>query len=246
MIEVRNLIKRFGDTAALNGVSFHAEKGEVVGFLGPNGAGKTTTLRILATYLAPDAGTATVCGFDAAREPMEVRRRIGYLPEQPPLYLDHTVDEYLRFCAALRRLPRPRRRRAVDESVGRCGLGEVRHRLIGNLSRGYRQRVGLAQALVHDPEVLVLDEPTGGLAPQQIREIRHLIRSLGSGRTVLLSTHILPEVAMACDRAVIVHRGRVVAEAGVEALGGSSGLEETFLRLTAGDPEGAAPTTGVA
>jgi ABC-2 type transport system ATP-binding protein len=237
MIEVRDLLKRFGDTEALRGVSFQAAKGQVVGFLGPNGAGKTTTLRILATYLAPDGGTAKVCGFDAADRPMEVRRRIGYMPEQPPVYLDHTVDEFLHFCAALRRMPRSKRGKAVEDVVGRCGLGDVRRRLIGNLSRGYRQRVGLAQALVHDPEVLVLDEPTIGLDPQQIREIRNLIRSLGDGRTVLLSTHILPEVAMTCSRAVIIHRGRVVADDAIEALGGPGGLEETFLRFTAGEAE---------
>jgi ABC-2 type transport system ATP-binding protein len=245
MIEVRGLVKRFGQTEALAGVSFRAGKGEVVGFLGPNGAGKTTTLRILATYLAPDEGSATVCGIDVVDRPMEVRRRIGYLPEQPPLYLDHTVDEFLRFCAALRGLPRGRGMRQVDEVIGRCSLGEVRHRLIGNLSRGFKQRVGLAQALVHEPDVLVLDEPTLGLDPQQNREIRNLIRSLGSGRTVLLSTHILPEVAMTCSRAVIVNRGRVVAEESLEALGGSTGLEEAFLRLTQGDVVAAAPAVEV-
>ncbi len=246
MIEVQGLVKRFGETEALRGISFRADRGEVVGFLGPNGAGKTTTLRILATYLAPDEGRAAVCGFDVAEHPMEVRRRIGYLPEQPPVYPDHTVDEFLRFCAALRRVPRGKRRSQVDAAVGRCGLGDVRHRLIGNLSRGFRQRVGLAQALVHDPEVLVLDEPTVGLDPQQIREIRNLVRELGSGRTVLLSTHILPEVAMTCSRAVIVHRGRVVAEDSLESLGGPSGLEGAFLRLTSGDGAAAATEGEVA
>jgi ABC-2 type transport system ATP-binding protein len=235
MIEVRDLVKRFGETRALDGVSFHAAKGEVVGFLGPNGAGKTTTLRILSTYLTADAGRATVCGFDAATQPMEVRRRVGYLPESPPLYGDHTVEEYLRFCAALRGVKRSRRRAAVDGSIESCGLGEVRGRLIGNLSRGFRQRVGLAQALVHDPEVLVLDEPTVGLDPRQIGEIRALVRSLGETRTVLLSTHILPEVAMTCSRAVIIDRGRVVAEDSIEALGDPSALEKTFLRVTAGE-----------
>jgi ABC-2 type transport system ATP-binding protein len=241
MIEVRGLVKRFGETEALTGVSFHAGKGEVVGFLGPNGAGKTTTLRVLATYLAPDGGSASVSGIDVVERPMEVRRRIGYLPEQPPLYFDHTVEEFLRFCAAIRRLPRSRVRARVDEVAGRCGLGDVRHRLIGNLSRGFRQRVGLAQALVHDPEVLILDEPTVGLDPQQIREIRGLIRELGTGRTVLLSTHILPEVAMTCGRAVIIHRGRVVAEETLDALGGAGGLEETFLRLTSNESRESSP-----
>ncbi len=232
MIEARGLVKRFGDTAALDGLSFRAERGEIVGFLGPNGAGKTTTLRILSTYLSPESGTAVVAGFDTAREPMEVRRRLGYLPEQPPLYLDHTVDEFLRFCVTLRGLPRSKRRKAVDDVITTCALGEVRSRLIANLSKGFRQRVGLAQALVHDPEVLVLDEPTVGLDPQQIREIRNLIRSLAGSRTILLSTHLLPEVAMTCTKAVIVHRGRAVAEDSLEVLSGSAGLEEAFLRLT--------------
>ncbi len=231
MIEVRDLGKRYGDTTALDGVSFQVARGEIVGFLGPNGAGKTTMLRILSTYLTPDEGTATVGGFDVARQPMEVRRRLGYLPEHPPLDLDHTVDEFLRFCAALRGVPRSRRKAAVDDVVERCGLSDVRGRLIGNLSKGFRQRVGLAQALVHRPEVLILDEPTVGLDPQQIREIRNLVAGLASEHTVLLSTHILPEVAMTCSRAVIIHRGRVVAAESLETLSGSGGLEETFLRL---------------
>src|SRR3990172_5069186 len=231
MIEVRDLVKRYGDTTALDGVSFQVARGEIVGFLGPNGAGKTTTLRILSTYLTPDAGTATVGEFDVARQPMEVRRKLGYLPEHPPLYLDHTVDEFLRFCAALRAAPRSQTRAAVDDVVERCGLGDVRSRLIANLSKGFRQRVGLAQALVHRPEGLILDEPTVGLDPQQIREIRNLVASLASEHTVLLSTHILPEVAMICSRAVIVHRGKVVAADTLETLSGAGGLEETFLRL---------------
>ena len=244
MIEVRGLGKRFGDTTALDRVSFQVARGEIVGFLGPNGAGKTTTLRILSTYLAPDEGAATVAGFDVVRQPMEIRRRLGYLPEHPPLYLDHTVEEFLRFCAALRGVPRFRRRGAVTEVVERCGLGDVQGRLIANLSKGYRQRVGLAQALVHQPEVLVLDEPTVGLDPQQIREIRNLVRSLASDHTVLLSTHILPEVSMICSRAVIIHRGKIVAEDTLESLSGSGGLEETFLRLTGEEAIEGAPATG--
>jgi ABC-2 type transport system ATP-binding protein len=235
VLAVRQLAKRFGDVVALRDVSFEVGRGEIVGFLGPNGAGKTTTLRILSTYLTPDSGTASIGGHDSAREPMAVRRKLGYLPEQPPLYLDHTVLEYLRFCAALRGVPRGRRAAAVASAIERCGLGEVRGRLLGNLSKGFRQRAGLAQALVHAPEVLVLDEPTVGLDPQQIREIRELIRSLGGEHTVLLSTHILPEVAAVCGRAVIVHRGRVVADAPVAELAGSGGLEEAFLRVTAAD-----------
>ena len=235
MIELDGLVKRFGDTVALDGVSFRVERGEIVGFLGPNGAGKTTTLRILSTYLTPDEGRAVVGGHDAALRPMEVRRRLGYLPEHPPVDLDHTVLEYLSFCAALRGVPRRRRRAAVDEVLERCGVVEVRGRLIGNLSKGYRQRVGLAQALVHAPEVLVLDEPTVGLDPQQIREIRELVRSLRGDHTVLLSTHILPEVAVTCDRAIVIHRGRIVADHPLAEFGAPGALEESFLRLTAGE-----------
>jgi ABC-2 type transport system ATP-binding protein len=232
MIAVRGLEKRYGDTAALSGVSFTVPQGTIAGFLGPNGAGKTTTLRILSTYLTPDTGVAEVAGFDVLRRPMEVRRRLGYLPEQPPLDLDHTVREYLGFCAAVRGVARARRRAAVDTVVERCGLSTVSRRLIGNLSKGFRQRVGLAQALVHDPEVLVMDEPTVGLDPQQIREIRHLIRSLAGERTVLLSSHLLPEVAMTCSRAIIIHRGRIAADLDLTAETAGGSLEDTFLRAT--------------
>ena len=235
MIEVSGLVKRFGDNIAVEDASFRVGRGEIVGFLGPNGAGKTTTLRILTTYLTPDGGVASVAGHDVVAAPMEVRRRIGYLPENPPLYLDHTVEEFLGFCAGLRAVPRRRRHEAVDAAVARCALSEVRGRLIGNLSKGFRQRVGLAQALVHAPEVLVLDEPTVGLDPAQIREIRELIRSLAGEHTVLLSSHILPEVAATCGRIVVIHRGRIVAEDTVEAVSGPGGLEEAFLRLTAED-----------
>jgi ABC-2 type transport system ATP-binding protein len=235
MIEVFGLVKRYGDRAALNDVTFRVERGEIVGFLGPNGAGKTTTLRILSTFLTQDEGVARVAGFDVLKKPMEVRRRLGYLPEQPPLDLDHTVREYLGFCAALRGVPRKTRKGAIDSVVDRCGLSAVSTRLIGNLSKGYRQRVGLAQALVHEPEVIILDEPTIGLDPHQIREIRNLIRSLAGDHTVLLSSHILPEVAMTCSRALVVHRGRVAADVPVDAAAAGGGLEETFLRVTAAD-----------
>ncbi len=235
MIEVLGLVKRFGDTAALNGVTFRVERGEIVGFLGPNGAGKSTTLRILATFLTQDAGEARVAGFDVLRNAMDVRRRIGYLPEHPPLDLDHTVSEYLGFCAALRGVPRKVRRAAVASVTERCGLAQVAGRLIGNLSKGFRQRVGLAQALVHQPSVIVLDEPTIGLDPHQIREIRNLIRSLAGDHTVLLSSHILPEVAMTCSRAVVIHRGRVAADVPVDAAAAGAGLEEIFLRVTSAD-----------
>jgi ABC-2 type transport system ATP-binding protein len=232
VIEVRGLVKRFGETTALDGVSFKVERGEVAGFLGLNGAGKTTTLRILATYLTPDGGRASVAGLDPVEDPVGVRRRLGYLPEHPPLDLDHTVGEYLRFCSDLRGVARRKRRESIDAALERCGLPEVRGRRIGNLSKGYRQRVGLAQALVHEPEVLILDEPTIGLDPRQIREIRSLIRSLARDRTVLLSTHVLSEVTVTCTRAIVIGRGRVVADDTLETLAGGAGLEETFLRLT--------------
>ena len=235
MIEVQGLVKRYGDRSALDGVTFRVERGEIVGFLGPNGAGKTTTLRILSTFLTQDAGEARVAGFDVLTQPMEVRRRLGYLPEHPPLDLDHTVHEYLGFCAALRGVARRTRRAAIASVIERCGLGPVAGRLIGNLSKGFRQRVGLAQALVHTPEVVVLDEPTIGLDPHQIREIRNLIRSLAGEHTVLLSSHILPEVAMTCSRAVVVHRGRIAADVLVDAAAAGLGLEEIFLRVTSAD-----------
>ena len=235
MIDVKSLVKRYGDHAALDGVTFAVARGEIVGFLGPNGAGKTTTLRILSTYLSPDAGVARVAGHDVAADPMEVRRRLGYLPEHPPVDADQTVREYLDFCSALRNVPRKKRRPAADSVIERCGLAPVAGRLIGNLSKGFKQRVGLAQALVHGPEVVILDEPTVGLDPHQIREIRELIRSLAGDHTVLLSSHILPEVAMTCSRVVVVHRGRVAADVAVDAGAAGGGLEETFLRVTSGD-----------
>jgi ABC-2 type transport system ATP-binding protein len=235
VIEVRGLVKRFGETTALDGVSFKVGRGEVTGFLGLNGAGKTTTLRILATYLTPDAGSASVAGIDPLEDPIGVRRRLGYLPEHPPLDLEHTVEEYLRFCADLRGVARRRRRAALGEAIERCGLEEVRGRRIGNLSKGYRQRVGLAQALVHSPEVVILDEPTIGLDPRQIRQIRALIRSLAGTRTVLVSTHILSEVTVTCTRAVVIQRGRVVADDSLDSLTGTADLEEAFLKLTVGE-----------
>jgi ABC-2 type transport system ATP-binding protein len=195
---------------------------------------------VLSTYLSPDEGSASLGGFDVLRQPMEVRRQLGYLPEHPPLYLDHTVAEYLTFCAALRGVARRSRKHAVDVVIERCGLGGVRGRLLANLSKGYRQRVGLAQALVHSPAVLILDEPTVGLDPQQIREIRNLIKSLAPDHTVVLSTHILPEVTMTCRRAIVVNRGRVVASDTLESLTGPGGLEETFLRLIGEEPPAAA------
>jgi ABC-2 type transport system ATP-binding protein len=218
MIEVEKLSRLYGRTLAVDGISFRIERGEVVGFLGPNGAGKTTTMKILTGYLFPSAGVATVAGFDVVEEPLEVKRRIGYLPENVPLYTDMTVLEYLRFVADVRRLPRAERRRAIRRVADACGIGSVLGKVIGKLSKGFRQRTCLAQALLHEPEVLILDEPTTGLDPNQILEIRELIRRLGHERTVLLSTHILPEVEAVCSRVLIIHRGKIVADGTTQSL----------------------------
>jgi ABC-2 type transport system ATP-binding protein len=212
MIEVDNLTKRYGRTTAVDHVSFRVNRGEILGFLGPNGAGKTTTMRILTCYLPPTEGTARVAGYDVFEDPLEVKRRTGYLPETPPLYPDMEVAGFLDFCARIKGVPADRRAARIDDAVGKCRLGDVRGKLIGRLSKGYRQRVGLAQAILHDPPVLILDEPTAGLDPKQIIETRELIKNLGGEHTVVLSTHILPEVSMTCTRVVIINRGRVVAE----------------------------------
>ncbi|MCL6566034.1 MAG: ABC transporter ATP-binding protein [Acidobacteriia bacterium] len=211
MIEVEHLTKRYGDTVAVEDISFRVERGEILGFLGPNGAGKTTTMRILTGYLPATAGTVRVAGFDVAEQSLEARRRIGYLPEQPPLYPEMTVTGYLDFVARIKGVPAAERRSRVDAAIAMTHLGEYRRELIKRLSRGYRQRVGLAQALVHDPEVVILDEPTVGLDPKQIIEVRHLIKKLRGNHTVILSTHILPEVSMTCDRVIIINKGRIAA-----------------------------------
>jgi gliding motility-associated transport system ATP-binding protein len=212
MIEVESLTKRYGRATAVEGVSFRVEKGEILGFLGPNGAGKTTTMRILTCYLPPTEGTARVAGYDVFKQPLEVKKRVGYLPETPPLYPDMEVREYLDFCAKIKGVQPAERASRVDQAIERCRVGDVRATLIGKLSKGYRQRVGLAQAILHNPDVLILDEPTAGLDPKQIIETRELIRSLAGTHTVVLSTHILPEVSMTCGRVVIINKGRVVAE----------------------------------
>jgi ABC-2 type transport system ATP-binding protein len=212
LIEIQGLTKYYGRVHALRDVSFSVAGDEVVGFLGPNAAGKTTALRILTGYLAADAGRVTVAGFDVFEDSLEVRRRIGYLPETVPLYPEMTVRSYLGYCARLRGVARRRRDSRVDDAVAKTRLGEVHDTIIGRLSKGFRQRVGIAQALVHDPPVLVLDEPTVGLDPRQIIDTRQLIKDLGRDHTVILSTHILPEVAMTCSRVVIIHQGRIVAQ----------------------------------
>jgi ABC-2 type transport system ATP-binding protein len=212
MIEVESLTKRYGRATAVDGVSFRVEKGEILGFLGPNGAGKTTTMRILTCYLPPTEGTARVAGHDVFAQPMEVKKRVGYLPETPPLYPAMTVREYLEFCARIKNVPGAERKARVADAIEKCRAGDVRDTLIAKLSKGYRQRVGLAQAILHNPDVLILDEPTAGLDPKQIIETRELIRSLAGSHTVVLSTHILPEVSMTCGRVLIINKGRVVAE----------------------------------
>ena len=212
MIDVHNITKRYGHHTAIDRVTFSVAKGEVLAFLGPNGAGKTTTMRILTGFMPETDGTARVAGFDCTDQPLEVKRQIGYLPETPPVYQELTVTEYLTFVGQLRGMTGPNLTSALDQSIGRLELGTVRHRLIGNLSRGFRQRVGLAQALLHDPPVLILDEPTVGLDPKQIIEIRELIKSLAGSHSVILSTHILPEATAVCQRVVIINKGRIVAE----------------------------------
>lgn len=230
MIEVRNLTKYYGDFIAVRDVSFTAENGSILGFLGPNGAGKTTTMRIITGFMPATSGTVLIEGLDIFTQSLEARRKIGYLPENPPLYADMRVDAYLRFVARLRGVPRSKLADALDHAIGVCGLESVSHRICGQLSKGYRQRVGLAQALIHDPPVLVLDEPTIGLDPRQIHEIRELIKTLSGSRTVVLSTHILPEVSQICDKVVIIADGHVVLEEKLAALPEGSTLEEVFLK----------------
>jgi len=240
MIEVANLSKRYGDLTAVEDVSFTAEPGHILGFLGPNGAGKTTTMRIITGFMPATRGTVRVCGFDVFEQSMEARRRIGYLPENPPLYNDMTVVPYLRYAARLKGMSRGDIAAGLDRVLDVCGLRSVSARMLGHLSKGYRQRVGLAQALIHDPEVLILDEPTIGLDPRQIRDIRDLIKSLGGKRTVILSTHILPEVQQVCEKVVIIADGRVVLRSDLATLTKDRPLEEVFIEAISRDHAAAA------
>ena len=237
-IEVEDLGKRYGDFEAIRGLSFSIEPGEVVGFLGPNGAGKTTTMRILTGFIPATNGTARIAGHDIFSDPLAARRAIGYLPETPPLYPEMTPVSYVDFVARLKDVPRSRRREAVEQALSRCGLQDVRRREIRQLSKGYRQRVGLAQAIVHEPPVLVLDEPTVGLDPIQIREIRGLIQDLAATgkQTVILSTHILAEVEAICPRVILIDRGRKALDQPLaELMVGGTSLEEVFARVMARD-----------
>jgi ABC-2 type transport system ATP-binding protein len=218
MIEVQRLTKHFGNRRAVDRLSFQTGKGEIVGFLGPNGAGKTTTMRLLTTYLAPTSGRAILAGHDVIDSPLEVRRHVGYLAENVPCYPEMRVREYLDFRARLKDVPRSRRRKSLEFVLGRCHLRDVEHRIVGQLSKGYRQRLGLADALIHDPDILILDEPTTGLDPIQIREVRALIRELGDRHTILLSTHIMQEVEAVCKRVLMIVAGRIVIDELVDPL----------------------------
>jgi ABC-2 type transport system ATP-binding protein len=211
LIEVQDLTKAYGPVTAVDHVSFSVNKGEILGFLGPNGAGKTTTMRILTGFMPATSGTARVAGFDVFEDSLEVRRHIGYLPEAPPLYPDMTVETYLDFVLRIKNVPADNRPARIADALAKTNLADKRSELIKRLSRGYKQRAGLAQALVHDPDVIILDEPTVGLDPKQIIEVRHLIKGLAGSHTIILSTHILPEVSMTCDRVVIIHKGKIVA-----------------------------------
>jgi ABC-2 type transport system ATP-binding protein len=239
MIEVKNLTKRYRDRVAIDHLSFSVNQGEILGFLGPNGAGKTTTMKILAGYLPASEGTAKVAGFDVFEKPMEVKRRIGYLPEVPPLYPELTVRGYLRLVATLKGVERDRLKVEIDRVASLTGASQVMDRVIQNLSKGFRQRVGIAQALLNSPAVLILDEPTEGLDPTQRAEVRALIRGLAGKHTVILSTHILPEVTMTCEKVLIIHQGKIVAFDEIKNLAQAYGageqlsLEEIFIKLTA-------------
>ena len=234
MIEVQHLTKRYGPVTAVDDVSFTVERGEILGFLGPNGAGKTTTMRVLTGYMPPTGGKAIVAGYDVFEQPIEAKRRTGYLPETPPLYPDMTVREYLTFVSKIKGVPRADRKARVDEMMRKTHISDMAIRHCGKLSKGYRQRVGLAQALMHNPEVLILDEPTAGLDPKQIIETRQLIRGLAGDHTIILSTHILPEVSQTCQRVVIINHGKVVAVDTPEKLTSRlRGSETMYLQVDA-------------
>ena len=237
MIRVSNLTKRYGNNVAVDGISFGIRKGEIVGFLGPNGAGKTTTMRILTSFLAPDEGTVVVAGFDVFKEPLEIRKRIGYLPENAPLYLDMGVLDYLNFIAEIRDIPAGERWMRIKKIADLCGLNNVLKRDIYELSKGYRQRLCLAQALIHNPDILILDEPTAGLDPNQIIEIRELIKEIGKEKTVILSSHILSEVSATCGRVLIINEGKIVASGTPEELSNTATRKEKIYINLKGQKE---------
>lgn len=228
MIEVKDLTKDYGTRRAIDHLNFSISKGDVVGFLGPNGAGKSTTMKIITGFMAPSSGTASVAGFDVFENPLEVKKRIGYLPETPPVYADMYVRDYLRYVAALKQVPQEKIETMVDKAIEKTNLGDVQKRLIHHLSKGFRQRVGIAQAVVSDPEVLILDEPTVGLDPKQVAEIREMIKALRGHHTIVLSTHILPEVQATCEKIIIINKGRIVAQDSISKL---STMEKGQSRL---------------
>src|ERR1700757_490664 len=234
MITVQQLTKRYARNTAVDHISFEVAKGQIVGFLGPNGAGKTTTMRMLTCFLPPTSGGATVAGFDVLEQPLEVKKRIGYLPEAPPLYPEMDTTEYLQFVGKLKGLSGAELDKRVDYVCERCAITDVKHRLLGKLSKGYRQRVGLAQAIIHNPDVLILDEPTAGLDPKQINETRDLIKSLAGSHTIILSTHILPEVEQTCQQVIIINKGRLVATDSVRNLQARARGAESVLLEVAG------------
>ncbi|HTS60188.1 MAG TPA: ATP-binding cassette domain-containing protein [Terriglobales bacterium] len=234
MITVKDLTKRYARTVAVDQISFTVEKGQIVGFLGPNGAGKTTTMRMLTCFLPPSSGTATVAGFDVLEQPLEVKRRIGYLPETPPLYPEMETTEYLTFVGKLKGLSGSQLKQRVDFVCERCAISDVKKKILGKLSKGYRQRVGLAQAIIHNPDVLILDEPTAGLDPKQINETRDLIKGLAGDHTIILSTHILPEVEQTCQQVIIINKGKLVATDSVENLQARARGSESVLVEVAG------------
>ncbi len=238
MIEIQGLTKSYGATKAIDNLNFSIKKGEVVGFLGPNGAGKSTTMKIITGYMAPSDGAVTVGGYDVYENPIEVKKRIGYLPEIPPVYLDMYVADYLKYVASIKHVPKTELSKKVDRALEKTNLGDVRNRLIGNLSKGYRQRVGIAEAIVSEPEILILDEPTVGLDPKQVAEIRSLIQTLAGEHTVILSTHILPEVQATCKRIIIINRGKIVAEDTLEQLNRHvSGSSRILIRTRKGESQ---------
>jgi ABC-2 type transport system ATP-binding protein len=239
MIQVQGLSKRYARHVAVNNISFSVEKGDIVGFLGPNGAGKTTTMRILTCFMPPTEGKATVAGYDVFEQPHEVKKHIGYLPEAPPLYPEMSVEDYLTFVARLKNVPAGEVKSRTDQVMERCAVADVRSKLISKLSKGYRQRVGLAQAIIHNPDVLILDEPTSGLDPKQINETRELIKSLSGEHTIILSTHILPEVEAVCQKVIIINKGRLVATDSVENLKARAGVGSAIqIQVdTAGDAD---------
>ncbi|HEY9059138.1 MAG TPA: ATP-binding cassette domain-containing protein [Pseudobacteroides sp.] len=237
MIEIQNMSKRYGNVNAVRDLSFTLEKGEILGFLGPNGAGKSTTMNIITGYIPPTSGSVKVCGYDIMEEPVEVKKRIGYLPEQPPLYMDMTVKEYLNYVCDLKFVKKSLRKNQLDDVMDLVKIGDVRGRIIKNLSKGYKQRVGLAQALIGSPEVLILDEPTVGLDPKQIIEIRNLIKALGREHSIILSSHILPEVSAVCERVVIINKGRISAVDTPENLSKAMDADARYTVAVAGPEE---------